>query len=236
MIDIHNHSLFGVDDGPRTIEESVALLEEAHRQGIDTVILTPHYRKDVFEFSLGRIRINYRRLCNATEHLGIKLYLGCEYQVDSQVVAHLRSGRCISLDEGPYVLTEYDYETEYRYLIAQTKNLISSGYIPIIAHVERYKCLIEEPDLCGELQNAGALIQVNADDILGLGGRRTKSFCKKLLKCELVDIIASDTHNLTNRANHMQDCYHYVAKKYGQEYATDLVERNAREILNHDKI
>ena len=112
MIDIHNHSLFGVDDGAKTFEESSELLKEAYLQGIDTMILTPHYRHSIFQYPLDRIHMNYKQLEEKAKEIGIRLYLGCEYHVDSYIVEHLQSGRCFSLAQGSYVLTEYEYETE----------------------------------------------------------------------------------------------------------------------------
>ena len=231
MIDIHNHSLFGVDDGSKSLEESAELLKEAYLQGVDTIILTPHYRHGIFPYPLDRIHENYEQLVVKAKEIGIRLFLGCEYHVDSYIVEHLQSGRCFSLAQGSYVLTEYEYETESEHILFQTKDLILHGYTPIIAHPERYRCFQESPFFCEELRNAGAMIQINAGSVLGESGRVEKSFCKKLLKNGWVDFIASDTHNRKSRSNYMAKCYQYIVKKYGQEYAHLLFEANARSII-----
>ena len=232
MIDIHNHSLFGVDDGAKTLEESLELLKEAYLQGVDAMILTLHYRHGIFKYPLDRIQMNYKQLEEiAKKEIGIRLFLGCEYHVDSYIVEHLQSGRCFSLAQGSYVLTEYEYETESEHILIQTKDLILHGYTPIIAHPERYRCFQECPFFCEELRNAGAMMQINAGSVLGHSGRSEKSFCRKLLKNEWVDFIASDTHNVKDRPNYMAKCYQYITKRYGQEYADLLFEANAKSII-----
>lgn len=231
FIDIHNHSLCCVDDGAKNLQESIEMLQDAARQGIEAVIFTPHRRHAMFPYNKEEIEKQYHALLKFTADSGIGLYLGCEYHVDSEVLSAFQSGRCHSLADGDYVLTEYSYETEFSYMAQYTKQLISCGYIPVIAHVERYKCIAKKPTLCADLSSMGAWIQVNADSVLGIEGRALKSVCKKLLKNELADVIASDTHGMRQRANHMGQCYEYVEKKYGRGYADRLFYRNPRKII-----
>lgn len=163
MLDIHNHTLFGVDDGAESLEISIAMLKEAKKQQIDAVILTA-----------------------------------------------LLDKRCYTLASSEYVLTEYSFHTEYAYIHEYTRRLLSAGYIPVIAHVERYQCLVQKPALCEELQDLGAMIQINADSVLGFGDSIETKVCRKLLRKRWVDIIASDAHNLNSRTNHLGQCYEYI--------------------------
>lgn len=231
MFDIHNHMLYEVDDGAESMEMSVDMLKEAKRQEIDSIILTPHYRHGMFEYNKEKVAMHFLQLCKEAEELGVQLYLGCEYHVDSHILEALQSEQCYSLASSEYVLTEYSHSTSYTYIYENTHRLLVAGYLPIIAHVERYKCLLQKPQLCGELQELGAMIQMNADSILGLEGAVMKRFSKKLLKNQWVDVVASDTHNLTGRANHLQQCYQYVCKHYGDMYAHQLFEDNPRKIV-----
>ena len=230
-IDIHNHTLFGVDDGPEELKESVAMLEHAFEQGIEAVILTPHYRHGMFAYRTETVEQHFSELKAEADRIGIAVYLGCEYHVNSQMIEALRSGKVHSLADTDYVLTEYSYETEYSYISEHTNRLISCGYIPVIAHVERYECFIKKPQLCEELSNRGAYIQINADSVLGLAGKMPERCCKKLLKNEWADIVASDSHDLEERRNNMARCYQFVAKKYGEHYAGRLFYRNPKKII-----
>lgn len=233
MIDIHNHTLYGVDDGPDTIEESIQMLKTAKKQGIDAIILTPHYRHGMFSYPKERIEAHFEKLEEEADTIGIGLYLGCEYHVGSQVAEHMQSGRCHTLADSDYVLTEYSYESEYSKVVQNTQKLINCGYIPVIAHAERYRCFFTAPERCEEMQEIGALIQLNADSVLGKEGWGISRFCKKVLKNQWADVIASDAHNMEDRSNHLGECRAYVVKKYGHEYADDLFNKNPFKMIHH---
>lgn len=236
LIDIHNHSLCCVDDGAKNREESVAMLRDAGQQGIEAVVFTPHYRHGMFSYNKEEIEKQYHQLVELTEELGINLYIGCEYHVNSDMIHAFQTGRCHTLADSDYVLTEYSYKTEYSYMAQHTQQLLSCGYIPVIAHVERYECIQKKPMLCEELADMGAWIQVNADSILGKDGFLVKQVCKKLLKKGCVDVIASDAHNMKDRPNNMGRCYDYVVKKYGEGYADRLFYHNPRRIIEDAKV
>lgn len=235
LIDLHNHSLCCVDDGAQNLQESVLMLKEAVRQGVEAVVLTPHYRHGMFAYHREEIEKQYQRLVEAAEAEGIEaeLYLGCEYHVNSEVFDAFRTGRCRTLAGGDYVLTEYAYQSEYSAMVQHTRQLLSGGYIPVIAHVERYGCIQKKPVLCEELSDMGAWIQINADSILGLEDRGLKRVCKKILKNGWADIVASDTHGIKERTNHLAQCREYVEQKYGERYADKLFYQNPRKIIEN---
>ena len=230
MIDIHCHLLYGVDDGAKTIEESVAMLEAAKEQGISAMILTPHYRHGMFAYPKEEIEEHFRILEPYAQKLGIYLALGTEYHVNSHIVEALDSGRCRTMAGSRYVLCEYLHDSEYAYIYQMTQELVLHGYIPVFAHVERYGALADL-QLAEELRNLGAWITVNADAVLGLEGMGPKKYCKKMLKAECVDAIASDSHGIKNRANHMGKCYELIEKKFGREYADQLLVNHPAKIL-----
>lgn len=231
MIDIHTHLLFGVDDGPKELEESVQMLSGAAEQGISAIILTPHYRHGMFPYNKEKIKEHYEALLPYAREIGICIYLGCEYHVNSRITEALGSGRVMSLAGSSYVLTEYEYESEYEYIERMTQQLISHGYVPVIAHVERYRCLVKNPDYVEQLRNLGAWIQVNADAVLGLDGGAGKRFCKRLLKNGWVNVIASDSHGMQRRGCHMEKCREYLMKKYDERYVEKLFCGNPGKIL-----
>lgn len=233
FIDIHNHTLFGVDDGPREIAISEKMLLDAKAQGADTIILTPHYRKGMFSYPIEEIERNFAELEQIAQIIGIRLFLGCEYHVNSDLISNIQSGRCKTLAGSDYVLTEYSYQSEYSYIAEQTHRLLSFGYFPVIAHVERYKCIQKNPALCMELSNMGALIQVNADSVIGEAGWKIKKLCKKMLSKRWVDVIASDAHDLAERTMRMTECKTNIEKRYGEEYAEMLFVQNPMRIINN---
>ncbi|MCD7708559.1 MAG: hypothetical protein LUI02_01640 [Clostridiales bacterium] len=231
MVDIHCHLLYGVDDGAATIEESVAMLERAREQGITAIILTPHYRHGMFPYPKKEIEEHYVALQPYAQKLEIALALGTEYHVDSEVVEAMDGHRCRTMAGSRYVLSEYSHDTEYSYIYKMTREMIAHGYMPVLAHVERYACMTEDIDLAGEIQNLGAWIQLNADAVLGLEGRGPKKYCRQMLEEGYVDVIASDSHGIKERACHMSGCREYIAKKFDPQLADRLMDENPSTIL-----
>lgn len=231
MIDIHCHLLYGVDDGPSGLKESVMMLKEAKRQGVNSIILTPHYRHGMFPFNGERVQRHFEKLCEYAERIGVQIYLGTEYHVNSLCIQYLDSGRCLTLAGSEYVLTEYSYETEYSYIRNMTQELLFHGYTPVVAHVERYECMLENPNYAEELQGLGAWIQINADAVLGLEGRRVKHCCRYLLKNNIADVVASDSHGIEKRTCHLEKCWNYISRKYGESAALRVLEQKPGKII-----
>ena len=232
MIDIHCHRLFQVDDGSKSLEESVEMLRIAKEQKITAVILTPHYRHGMFGYQKNEVDANFAALQPYAAKLGIDLHLGTEYHVNSRMMEAFSSGRCHTLAGSRYILTEYSGSSEYTFVEQMTQEAIRYGYIPVIAHVERYRCIVEQPECAAQLQRLGAWIQVNADAVLGLEGWGPKRFCKRLLKEGWVDVVASDCHGIRERACHLDKCYALIEKKYGHARAEELFCENPGQILH----
>lgn len=231
MIDIHCHLLYQVDDGAGSLEESAAMLGEAKAQGVEAVILTPHYRHGMFAYPKDTIEAHYIELKRYADKLGVRLYLGSEYHVNSSIVEAFDAGRCHTLADSRYVLTEYAFHSEYAFIRKMSQELLLHGYRPIIAHAERYRCMAENAQLAQSLQELGVWIQLNADAVLGLEGRAAKKYCKKLLEEGWADVIASDSHGIKKRACHLKKCYDYLRRKYGDDYAKLLLCNHPAEIV-----
>ena len=218
------------EDALASAGKRAQMLEAAKEQGISAMILTPHYRHGMFAYPKEEIEEHFRILEPYAQKLGIYLALGTEYHVNSHIVEALDSGRCRTMAGSRYVLCEYSHDSEYAYIYQMTQELVLHGYIPVFAHVERYGALADL-QLAEELRNLGAWITVNADAVLGLEGMGPKKYCKKMLKAECVDAIASDSHGIKNRANHMGKCYELIEKKFGREYADQLLVNHPAKIL-----
>ena len=126
---------------------------------------------------------------------------------------------------------EFHPTVEYSYLRTGINNIMQMGYLPIIAHIERYICILENWELAWELKDMGAVIQVNAGSVVGTAGSKVKKFVKRLMKEQIVDLIGTDAHSSGRRAPRMQECAKYVYRKYGESYARDMLHDNAEKIL-----
>lgn len=233
FVDIHTHILPGVDDGARDTAQALKLLKRAYDQGTREMILTPHYR--------GRYRDNVRvkltgcfnELCHAAkaECPELKLYLGCEVGYELDVSEKIADGTVLSLNNTQYVLLEFQNMNFRSRILDGVLEVINFGYIPVIAHVERYDAIRKAPRLAEELIELGALLQVNADSVLGKGGFGVKRCCHQLLKRHLVHFIATDAHDQETRQPELKTCYQKIRKKYGQLYADTLFIHNGRAVL-----
>jgi protein-tyrosine phosphatase len=235
LYDIHIHLVFGVDDGPSDIEESEAMLRSAANDGIKTVIATPHKRYGMFEYDIGTVEQNFEKLKKTADELGIALYLGCEYHACSDMIDDIKSGRVHTLGDSKYVLCEFSYATEAEEMLNSVYSLVANGYIPIIAHAERYGVIQDDPGFCGELKKRGAYIQVNSGSILGEEGRHIRKTARTLLKYDLADAVASDAHGEKYRKSSLAKSYDFVVKKYTEWYADKLYRKLPKEIAEKIK-
>lgn len=234
MVDIHCHILPDVDDGADGENEAVQLLKNEYSNGVSDVILTPHYRRGIFETPVDVIEQRFQKLESyVAAHMSGKLniYLGCEYHRDSHMVSDLLERKRPTLANSKYVLVEFSSIHGYSVMRKQVYDLVNAGYIPIIAHIERYNCIVSEPSLINDLIALGAEIQITSGAVIGTHSWTTKLFCRKLLKKKLVHYIASDAHNMNMRPVDLGKCAKFVEKKYGKLYARRLFVENPKKII-----
>lgn len=231
LTDIHCHLLPGVDDGPDTIKGAGRLLDLMKEEGVERIIVTPHFHPEIFGTSMERIQRFHGGLREMARRRRIRLYLGCEFYRCPEMIHLLAEGGRPSMAESSYVLVEFAPDDVYQTVRNYIYELRSQGWKPIIAHVERYECCYRDSRRVRELAELGASIQVNASAVLGKRGVRTKSFCKNLIEADLVSFIASDAHDERGRRPNLGKCARYVAKKYGQDYARKIFEENPEKIL-----
>lgn len=231
MIDIHSHILYGVDDGAASADMAYAMLDDAALQGITDMIATPHYRNGMFPYNPEMVLSRYEEVSGIAAGMGIRLYLGCEYHADTDMIDNLKNKRVATLAGSDYVLTEFSYGSTYINVRNALEELVSGGYIPVIAHVERYGIIQDDPDILMQFKEMGALIQINTNSVLGIDGHGIKRAARKILKKDLADIVASDCHDMRDRRSHMQECRKYIGKKFGEPAAHRLFEDNPGRIL-----
>ena len=243
MIDIHSHIIFDVDDGPKTLEDSQRLLEESYRQGVRTIISTSHRRKGMFETPEEKIAANFKQVQELAKPVAddLTVLYGAEIYYTSDILKKLEEGTFPSLGGTKYVLIEFSMNTPYKDIHSALGNVIRLGMTPVVAHIERYHCLENDEDRVSELINMGCYMQVNSSNVLKpkLFGDRYKFMKKRVqffLERDLVHFVASDMHNLDDRAPYIQKAYQIVAKKYGAERAEELFKTNQEILLSNEFI
>lgn len=196
VLDLHNHVLFGLDDGCRTLEESAALCAAAKAAGHLGFVATPHIRPGMFDNHPEGIRTR-RDEVQATVHAaGLELHLGAEYYFDADLLSAARDKRLLTLGEtSRFVLTEFPsarLPLRYDEVIYEIR---LAGYVPLIAHPERCAGVQEDlPKVLAALQHAGALLQLDLGSLVGHYGRSAKKASTELVKRGAYHVAACDLH------------------------------------------
>ena len=221
LCDMHCHIIPGVDDGARSMEDALAILEDEKKNGVSDIIITPHYRRDMFETDRQVVLKKFLELKEEAARLypGLRLYPGCEFHANMDMEQMVSDEPLYRMIGSRYILLEFSGAHPKEYIRERTYALLSRGYTPILAHIERYPPLVRDMSIVGELKDMGAMIQVNADALIGKDGWGFRGFSRKLLKNDLIDFVGSDTHNRTGRACHLEKAYRYVSRKLGNDEA-----------------
>ena len=231
--DIHCHILPGVDDGAADFKEACRMLYKEYKEGVRNVILTPHFRKEMFEPSQDLVKRQYLKLRKLAGELlpDMKLYLGCELHASMEMEQKLQSGEYLTMAGTRYVLVEFRNGSKSSYIKERIRQLAAYGYKPIVAHAERYQAVYGDLEFLEELKDMGALIQMNADSIIGKDGIRMKAFCKKVIRQDLLDFVGTDGHGMKHRIPEVQACFERLEKLMGREYAEEIFIDNPGRIV-----
>lgn len=238
MIDFHNHIIFDVDDGAQDIEQSIKMLKEAQEAGITDVILTPHYMEEYYEVGTKAIAKRMEIINQEIEknNINIKLHQSNEVYITSNIINLLKNERVSTVAGSKYVLMEtpmLQAPMNFRQIIYDLK---SNGYIPVIAHPERYEYIQKNPQIVYDLIQDGVLFQSNIGSIIGIYGNDAKKTVKKLLKHKMVHFIGTDTH----RPNSIYPKVEKALKKLGKIVPEDELEKiiceNAKCVLENKDI
>lgn len=233
LADIHNHSLYGVDDGPRSREAMLDMIDASYRDGVRYLCLTPHCHPGYFgdNFRQAAEAFDFLRETAAVRYPDLRLILGNELRCAPGSGGWLQDGYCRTINGSDYVLVDFSEMEKQKQIEKGLERLLNAGYIPILAHAERYRNLDTRLQRIGEFRANGVLIQVDAQALFGRFGLRAKMQARALLRQGLVDFIASDAHDLTDRPPQLSVTYSYILKKYGQSCADAVCIENARRLF-----
>lgn len=231
MIDLHCHILPEIDDGAKSVEESISLINAEKRQRVKAIMLTPHFN---FE------RTDIQSFCKAREH-SLELlkssqdFINTEMPVKTGAEVYF-SVRLNDEDLEPlcfsgtnYILIELPVNERPYGLTHTLRALLNKGYIPILAHVERYPYLAKDPTVLYDLVMEGCLAQTNAGALLKNTER--SSIAMKYIKWELVQIISSDCHSSNKRPPNLKQAFAVIESKLGSQY-TQWLAKNSVDIFN----
>ena len=231
IIDIHNHILPGVDDGSKTIEESIKLIKYLKSLGIYDIVLTSHYIKGTkYEFNT-LVRNNIlRELKQALNDSEINLYLGNEVYLGDEVIDLYQKHEISTINGSKYMLVELQlssYSKSFPNILCELDNY---GIVPIIAHPERYRFIQKNKNRINELLEFNSLLQINVDSLIGKYGSKAKKTAKWLLKNNLVQFVGTDTHHIEH-SRHLKKAYKKLKRLVGEKKFQELTYYNPRNVL-----
>ncbi len=229
--DIHTHILFGTDDGPDDEAGMYEMVDRGYSEGIRILCATPHFHPEYFGDNRKNTEYAFRKLKEYCErkYPDLVLILGNELFYRHDCISWLKSRIVNTYGDTRYVLLEFSENDTENIIAEATDRVLSVGYVPIIAHAERYSKLSIGRILA--LKENGALVQANAQSLFMRFQFRLKCRMKTLLAEKAIDFISSDAHNLTTRPIELKKCYELILSKYSKEYADDIFYNNAKERL-----
>ena len=238
LIDMHCHILPGVDDGSQDMEQTINMLKIAYEDGIRGIIATPHYHIGRMIADREQCAKRLTEIRNVIKELGLdmEIYSGNEIYYFSEAMDKISEKEIHTLADSSYVLIEFEPKVDYLRIQRAVSNVAREGYVPVIAHVERYMCLVEKADRCEELVSRGALLQVNASSVTGKYGKDIQKFIKKLMKKGMISFVASDAHSDESRRPRLSEAYEYVKKKFDEDYADELFCYNQEKLIADERI
>lgn len=239
FIDLHSHIAWDVDDGIKTKEDAIKALEQAKEDGIVGICSTPHVicgKTDTNAFQ--NILLRQQELMEIAKEMGIYIYSGAEMFMNIDFLDSLDNGIFQTLNESRYMLVEFDLSRDIHYISyidEYLDELFCRGFIPIIAHVERFFPTGLDLEMVENWLEMGCLLQTNRTSLMGFQGKVIQRNAHHLVKNKMIHLVASDTHRTVgNRIEKLSDAYQVVIKLTDTEYADQLFLRNPLIILDDE--
>lgn len=235
MTDIHCHIMFGVDDGSNGIEESVRMSALAYSGGTRRIIATPHcnipdsYRNYWDGDMLDRLKaVNH---ANKKAGVDVEIFPGNEIFCAGRFISLLKSGKLRTLNDSRYALVEFDFEEYAQSAFTKLSQLAAEGYVPVVAHPERYGFVCEDFDAAVRMKDMGCLLQVNKGSFKGAFGHEARQTSLFMLEERLADFVASDGHSPYARTPFLADAEEFISEEFSEDYARLLLYENPDAVL-----
>jgi len=233
MEDIHSHLLYGIDDGSKSIDESIELLKDMEKQGIEELVLTPHYVENTKYNCNNKDKIRlYQSLIERAkaEGININIYLGNEVFITPNIVKLIENDEIATINNSKYILFEFPLRQIYSNTALIISDMVKNGYTPILAHPERYESFQEHPDVVEEYLRMGVLMQGNFTSLFGKYGKTSEKTLKYFLKNKWISFLGSDTHHEYNYSVKKLEKMLYKITK-DRQYVEDLLHNNFDKVI-----
>lgn len=235
MVDIHSHIVYGVDDGARTLEDSLAMLNIAVDSGTTDIVATPH--SDLkYRFQPALIR---ERIAELQEHMGdrIRIHRGCDFHLHFDNINNCLHDRTpYTINGQRYLMVEFAEHSIPDTITGVLKDMDLRGITPVVTHPERNALLMKRIPQMVQWVRFGCLVQVTAQSFSGRFGKAAQANCHKLMELDMVHFVASDAHDTQWRPPDLRHAYQHVSTEFGKDVAERLFVDYPRTALTGDYI
>ncbi len=240
IIDIHMHILPELDDGAQKWEEALAMARMSVASGVGVVLATSHSRErgqESLKYLARYVRtLNRLRRLLAEHQIPLQIGAGMEIMADGHAAERLDTGEVLSLNKTRYVLVEFETDSPVRFIYRELDRLLDRGYVPVVAHPERYRCITRSPDDAAVWADMGVLLQVNKGSILGGFGRQIQDNANQLLRMGIVHAVASDAHRQYIRTPDFRQLVEVLREEYGRDMVKKLLHDNPAAVLRGEHL
>ena len=229
-VDVHCHALPGMDDGPATLEDAVALLEMAADDGTTHLVATPHANYQ-FLYQPERIAQERARL-QALLGDRLQILIGCDFHLSYENIQDaLAHPRKYTINSTRYLLVEFAQHFSMDALEGVLDQLLRAGLVPVLTHPERNPVFQEHPELAPRYIRLGCVTQVTASSLTGDFGKRAQKTAETMLADNLIHVIASDGHSAKKRRPRLSEAAMLVADRQDEARSSALIRDNPRAMI-----
>lgn len=239
MIDFHSHIIPNIDDGSTSMKDTINMINEARQAGFTEIISTSHYIQKYYDldcFEREKILDIIKKKVSEKKEINIKLYLGSEIYFTPEIIELVKNKKASTINNTRYLLFELPMNTKPLFVKEMVYELMQNGYIPIIAHPERYSYVQENIRYIEELAGMGVLFQSNYGSIIGMYGKSAKKTLKKLLKNNLISFLGSDVHRTGQIYPKIPKALKKLRKILSIEELEKLTTLNAQKVLKDEDL
>ena len=244
FVDIHTHLIPEIDDGAASLLETLEMLRYAYDRGTRAMVATPHMFAafgnvqplPVYDAYVSMVK-RLKKLSNGNDNGFLRemaLYLGSENFISPEFLEALKNRDVLTLNGSRYLLVEFPPYFPFKAAESAIDKVLETGLIPVLAHVERYSFLGRKPGRLAGLKMKGCIVQVNSDSIVDLRGRGIAKSISHLFENRLVDIVASDGHDVHSRPPSLDAAFGTLMAAYPQAAVAAWMWENPARIL-HDR-
>ncbi|WP_294358154.1 CpsB/CapC family capsule biosynthesis tyrosine phosphatase [uncultured Clostridium sp.] len=235
MIDLHSHILPNVDDGSKDMNMSIEMIKEAIKCGTKKIVATPHYAKGYYTNEYNKIKEIFPEFKDKIEkELDVEIYHGQEVYFTENILEEFKMGNIGTINDSRYMLVEFppmDFKVEsldYLYEL-QIRDIV-----PVVAHPERYRAVMKNPEILNEFIEAGCLFQLNGTSLHGAFGKESQKASRILLNSGVYNFIGSDAHRSDKRTMNLTESIEII-KKSNKNYL-DLMRESSELLLENEEV